>query len=427
MTPSFLRISPNDRDLNFSWGDGGENLKIRAQCHISWGRSVIPNLIPLVLGVPGIIISSTFMITDGLSKGIFDCDEALFAENTRLKITETKDFKKILIIPPFASDLKSSELVLSEFLNSTQYGSEKDTYINFQESQEHFILKGIDYKSTRSFDEIPRNLLETIASHFEATHGLFFFKENQNGRSYVTPQLIDLFTRKIVSSYPQYEVNLKTELNQTWSRIGELFNFIPNAIQGSYYFRSKAKGQFTQSQNSTVNNFKTRDHPDSLPKYLTFLSLDNVEDPSQFRIWDYNLGFYPTLSISAWNLDLNPYVSNYDVSMSTIYALYNLALTGHTPFGALRIHFGMGPGLVDWEDSYGLKQSRIQVVSTIGLTYTAFFNSRWYMRIGQSTYGISKGAGNGDYFKLKDWEEYHLAIGYYFPSLRYLIRNLVGL
>lgn len=424
-TPTFLRISPNDRDLTFLWPDLKLKTTQKAKCQVSWSRSTIPNLIPSLIGPPGMVISGVFLVSDGLSKGMFDCHKAMMVKVKNESEKKSAKSKKILLLPPYSRSESRSLEIKNSFLARSSFMA--DELIDEDRAREVLLLHGINSSSTKVLKDINRVNLNIAAAELEATHIVYFDVNISDEKNLVSPSIYDVFSFEEEGKFEAFEFDTKQFSKGHWNVVADLFSFIPNSIQGSYYLNSKVKGTLNQTPSEGEQEFKTNKHPDSVPKFFTLLGLENVENPNDFNLWDFNFGFYPTLSLSAWNLDLNEKVPNYNVSMSSMYGIYNVALTGHAPFGAIRIHFGMGPVLVDWQDSYGSDKTEVQIVSNIGVTYTAFISQRWYFRVGQSTYAISKGVGNNQYFQMKNWEEYHFAFGYYFPSMRYLLRKAIGL
>lgn len=421
-TPLFIRVSPKDNDLIFKTSLTGKGQSQHVKCSLSWSRSIVPNLLPIIAGPTGFIISGVFLGTDLVSRGMFDCHKGLnlhLKEN--LPLVESK--KKILVLPVASSDYEKSIDIQHYFLKNV-VSEQNNEFLDIRETNEALILRGISHETIRSFEKIDRRNLERVAAQFGSTHALFFEQsENEQGRM-ITPVLYDLFTRRAVDEkYQSFAFEGQKEKNPLLQKWVQAFNFLPNSVQVSYYFNAKVEAEKRAGIERGYLKYKTGDHPDAFPKYLTLLSLDTVEHPNRFNIWDYNFSFYPSFGGSSWNLNYNQQIADYDISVGAIYALYNIALTGHTFFGALRIHFGIGPGYLIWSDSRNYKKQEVKFVSSVGITYTAFLNDRWYMRMGSAVYGPGGGIESSEKLRIKSWEEYHVGFGYYFPTLKEIIKS----
>jgi len=417
-TPLFIRVSPKDNDLILKSRLKDQGQVHHVNCSVSWSRSIVPNLLPSLTGPAGFIFSGVFLGTDLISRGMFDCHKGLVVYQKG--DVETKLVKKKILILPISSTDSSQSLEIQKNFLKMQSVSADVEFLNIQRTNEELILRGISYETIRTFEELDRRNLERIAAKFGATHVVFFQQEG----SLIQPLLYDLFTRRpelnTYSSFTDENKNKNEAWLQKWT---QAFNFLPNSIQASYYFNSKAEAEKREGISRGYLKYSTGDHPDAFPKYLTILSLDTVEHPNRYNIWDYHFSFYPSFGGSSWNLNFDQQIPNYNISLGAIYALYNAAMTGHTFFGSLRIHFGLGPGYFIWSDSLNKSKKEVKMISSIGLTYTAFLNERWYFRSGLAVYGPSNGIGNPEKINVKSWEEYHVGFGYYFPTLKDIIKN----
>ncbi len=420
-TPLYIKVNP-DRKKSLKFLENDEVREQGFRCKVNWQESVLPNLILAPLFPVGTILSGGFITLDFYSGRAYNCDQDLFIDNSKEK---SKIIKKenILIFPIFVGDEKLSDKARS-------YISQKfENVIDLKSSKEEMLFKGIDHRNVdniKSLRKYNHNLKELF---FDLSITKFIFSKvvQKENAIYLEPRLYSAF------SFEELECTQCETIKVTSNEIRETgftktlksaINLLPNAFKLSGTAKPDVSF-FAPSDSSTQIDLTGDYHPDSLPKVATLIGLESIDHPQFYRPWDFSFSFYPIFSGTAWKNSLRVQGIDYQVSIANFYALYNLGLVTHTPFGAFELDIGIGPNHSVIKDNFTNNASQTGIVSRVNLGYYAFLTDRYYFRLDFSNFNLNESPVKNTFYKMESWREVSFGIGAYLPELKSWIRDLL--
>ena len=432
-TPFFLKVDPNwSNHYNVIQNNRAHDL--RYECKMNWGGSIVPDSILLPFAPSGTIVGTIFLLTDWFTGGIYRCVNPIHYDG-RAQNEIIEQPKRILPLPFKNLDRNFSEKTHSIWQKSIlpKFFKDKDQIIWEDEVREFLFMRGIShYKENFNIQKIRKKYLYEIAHKFQATHFTTFEIYHQDKNYYtIKTRLWDAFTLKevIFNKKPTLiRLSRKNEPKQFKQLFVETISFIPNSLLFSYKEKSDMAWFHENEELMADEDSVIEDHPDSLPKYFTFIGMETVQHPQFFDDWDYGLFFSPSFEANSartkFKLKTEEIVS---IDAATYHASYIMSLKGFSPFGSLS--FGIGPSL----NYLKINQSNNQTYDSLviglkfGAEYHFFFGERWYFTLGTSHQGFEPKAGKHDpQYKLDGVTSTYVGLGYYFPSIRNMVRNLLN-
>ena len=242
ITPALTTIAPGS---SFQTSLESHLQKTTHSCSLEWGKSILPNSIPIVFGPVGITLALVFTATDYFTGNIYDCDQLINVAGWKKE--NKKKQKKIIrafIIPPRIDDSKVSDFVAQKF--SEVLNSEKIKLVPLTSSKGELANLGINNANSPKLKDLPFARLRKFALigkveyaiHLEVTEEAL---QIQN-RYRVTPILINLVTEK-KEKLKSFKVKASSSQSSFWSSVAGVINFIPNSLTLSYYNKPRIDDQ----------------------------------------------------------------------------------------------------------------------------------------------------------------------------------------
>lgn len=408
VSPSIVAIEA-DRKFNVKWED---KVVQRYSCEWEWGRSILPNSIPVFFGPVGIGFSLVFHSVDLYTGNFYNCDQRVIRKNLKSK---RKKKVKAFLITPRHNDSNISKKIMEKF--SSSVNKKKMMIENVNESFEKLALLGINNFNSPTLQDLPMRRLRKHARDVDYQYAIHFeLDKSQKGKLIIKPVLIDLLDdgRK---SLEEISIEDKRGDNQVWEKLVDVINFIPNSLTLSYF--TKPRVQLTKEDGQTRQ--RTSHHPDSLPKLISAFGMTSVVHPQFHDTWDLSFQTFPSIGATSWRRE----EANTWGNISGYYLLYNAELSGHFALGAVNIGLGYGVGTFNIQDSFGYDERKYRSMFRLGISYVAFVNQNLFVRMGADQYSIMGGVGKNQISYARSFYETFFGIGYYYPNLRYLVRSLL--
>lgn len=424
-TPFFHDINPKGKQyfiFKIPEDQGEWSKKELYKCPIDWGQSFVPGVVPALFGVGGAIVGGVSLAVDAISGHLFHCQKPIFVGQNLLPKTIVKE-KIILVLPFFDRDVKVSRLVREYWVR--EYFTKEETddrVVDLDRSYRQMEFRGITNQSASSFKEVKTKNLNTIASNLDATHAIYFKRGDDQDRNKVTPVLYDLFTGEEERTDYLKEFYLPQEVVVKKSNIDTLIgiiNLVPNTLTFAYttnarvYFNSERYGI---TSNDSQN---TDEHPEAIPQLITFFGVANVLHPQFYNTWDWDITTFPMFRLNAWQSQNE----DFSTQLIAFNAHYNVGFTGHTPWGAMSFEFGYGMSNLNMQDSLGMDENKVKRSTRLNFNYVGFFDDTWYFTASVSQYELNSSVGRPGRYELEKWYQTSFGIGYYFPSLKTIIRD----
>ncbi|MDC1174595.1 hypothetical protein OAT67_04350 [Bacteriovoracaceae bacterium] len=327
-----MEVGPQ-RSFQVQWEDK-QNQKY--SCEWNWGRSIIPNTIPIFFGPVGFGLSAIFHSVDLYNGRFYNCDQLVHREN--LKKLRSKKLKAFLITPRH-KDSEISKKIMEVFYK--RINREKLKVVNIDQSFDRLSDFGINNLKTPSLKEIPFKRLRKYALEVGAEHAVLFNIKQVEKKLVIQPVIIDLVSEGMIDT-KSYGFDDKNISNQIWEKIVDVVNFIPNSLTASYFTNPRIK-KIKEDETS----FRTKNHPDQFPKFVSAIGMTSVIHPQNFETWDYSFQSFPSVGGSSWQRT----EAGQWVNISNYHLFYNAEVSGHFALGALNIGVGYGLGTFKVEDS----------------------------------------------------------------------------
>jgi hypothetical protein len=424
-TPFFYDIKPKHQQyfiFKVPESEGNWSSRELYKCPIDWGQSLVPGVVPAFFGIGGAILGGASLAIDAISGHLFLCQGPIFVGRDLLPKTTLKE-KNVLVLPFFDKDVKVSKLVRQYWLdNYFSRVKTEDKIIDLDKSYKLMEFRGITNQSASSFSEVKKENLNKIASELNATHSLLLKRGKNKNRHKIKPVLYDLFTGQEENTEYLNEFDLPKEATVERSYIDTLIgiiNLVPNTLTFTYLTNPKVYYNADQFSVSSANSQDTDEHPEAVPRIVTFFGLANVLHPQFYGSWDWDFTTFPMFKLNAWQTQND----NFTTQMIAFMATYNIGLTGHTPWGALSLEAGYGMGNLNMQDSLGMSENKVKRSKRFNLNYVGFFDEKWYFVASLTQYEINSPVGRPGYYELEKWIQSSFGFGYYFPSLKTMIRD----
>jgi hypothetical protein len=423
-TPFYLSLENKRKHSLFLPGE-----EFSFSCPANWSRSLVPNALWLVAGVPGMVISGMSYLIDGINGQLFHCHQGFLIRPKGKQAIALNTSKRILVFPPMANEKLFSRKIVQAFRDTlfpVQAKTDDELFAN-EDDLDMLEVFGFDHRSNKEgelFFESRR--LDRVLAQFKATHILVFeLQATKPGETTVIPILYDAFTKeKVVNTeFKNFRVRVIDDQAPLIEKLARVINFFPNTVQMSYYIRPTVRGVWPSFGIDEKDEYQTVRHPKALPVVLSIFSLGSVEHPQFFDDWDFSFRTFPVLGASSWRLNLTSQVPDYIMQMQSYYVIYSAGMTFHTAIGAFGLDAGMGLAFFDWDDSYGGSEQESKMLVRIGFGYTAFINQRLFFRFGVEQYG-TKNVGRPDHFQLDSWTDIYTGLGFYTPDIFSSLKSL---
>jgi hypothetical protein len=195
-SPALVGVAPGS-SFKSQWSQRGEPKKQTAKhsCDWQWGKSIIPNTLPVFGGLPGVAIALMFNGIDYFSGNIFDCSQLI--SKTGFKNKKKKKVRAF-VIPPRLNDAKES-LKIAKHFSSNKTNSKKITVIDPVVSKDALANLGINNNNAPANNDLPFERLRKYALKARAEYAVLLTIKKQQGRDQiiVTPKLINLISEKV--------------------------------------------------------------------------------------------------------------------------------------------------------------------------------------------------------------------------------------
>lgn len=398
-TPFFLEKDKKfHQSFLFKLGEREE--EVGSFCSLNWSESVLPNLVPSFFFPIGTIFSGGFLLTDWASGSIYRCKRPIVADfgDSNASLIPPK---KILVIPPPLKDHLKAKSLAEKVLE--QLGLKKHA-ISWDKSEEVLEYFGIDQSRGIELSSIPDEHWREIGHRTQADHLLYF----KSGKGQFTPVLVDMLNHQQTEMTPADY----TEDKSFSDYLASTFSFFPNALTLSQML------SISVTNIDDPNNEHTKQHPSRLPFLISLWGMENVSNPRLLTPWDYELNFSPIIAFPAFRFQYD----DYWINGQRFTLAYQAALTLHSPFGAIRLSYALGPAYSSYEDSEGKTGGQWQAFARqISASYYAFFTERLYFKISATNYRFSSEEYQG---KAKGLAVAYFTLGYYIPHLKWKLRQL---
>lgn len=439
-TPFFKKISPRYSQV-FSFKLNGEMKQVKYKCGINQSQSILPALL-LFPAIPiGTILGSSFILLDLFTGGIYDCSDPLLwdiddevitdLDLSRSAVKNKVDLKNdivlaknILILPIIDKDeIYSDKLAFAWIKNIfNKKNKSADKIITYYTTKAELSTIGINNVADQGRDKMKSTKLNFMARKHKATHFIHFEKKIKGGRVYYTPRLYDAFTTKEEHALYLKKLIVRKRISQNifLDTFIDIINILPNAFTVSH-------GELTEIENLTkIEGVQSAigPHPQAVPQILTAFTMEHINHPQYFSDWGISAGFSPSFSTSSWHQTLRYQDEVFSYRLYTLNVFYNAGFSLHTPFGSPNMSIGMGMinliGKDDHADSFNKVVSGVR----IDINYVIFLTHRYYLKLDIQTFRPAENSISRDIFEFDGWSEGSLAIGYYYPELKSVIRNI---
>lgn len=400
-TPFFMQKEKQLHErFTFSYRD--EKKSESYFCSINWSESVVPNLVPSLFFPLGMVVSGGFLLTDWATGDIYRCDDALIAKLSSDTSTQT-EVPRLLILPPNLDDHQDAKSFAEKVVAEREIQGKIVKWSRGEEVLEYF---DINPKRSAEIKTIPQEHWREVAFRTHATKLLYFEQKDEQ----FIPVEMDLVT------FDEKRLPAITYRSSKTYRdyFASLFSFFPNALTLSHM-----TGISGTSVDDPSNNHVSK-HPEALPKFLSWWGAENISNPRLLSPWDVELQFSPLIAFPAFRYQ----DGDYWINGQRYFLGYEGGLTFHSPFGALRLGYALGPSVSRFENSSGEKGSNFHwLTSSFSASYYAFLTERLYFKISLQSYGFQSQEYQG---KLDDLTVTMVSIGYYIPHLKWKLRQVIS-
>ncbi|WP_127718433.1 hypothetical protein [Halobacteriovorax sp. HLS] len=394
------------------------------KCSLNWDQSILPTSLIMLLYPAGTIFGGVGLSLDGISGGLYKCHSPLFAY-TSFKFENTEKKKKVIMLP-----IENEFQVFSkEMLERYKRENLEIEFLDDELIWTDLFEYGINHFKDNHPSKIQRYFLNQIASKHGATHFYYTSIQKNKQKYIINTQLYDAYTLKIVegSFNRKYEIEVPENHDNNWLKsFGVFFNIIPNGFRLSQSIDPKVTYSYNlNGQVVEKEAMITKRHPKAFPKFISSINLESILHPQDYKMWDITGSIFPTVSASSWMSEGLGDGGTYSAWIASYYFLFNGELTVHTPIGALSAGAGYGYSLNYMNDSLGSSEDKVLTLFNINLNYVAFLTRSIYLKLAIDAFEPKQeGFGIGNY-KVRNWSQGSIGLGYYFPSLRHLARDLL--
>ena len=350
---------------------------------------------------------------DFLVEGVRRCHQYFIIKNS-LKIAQESKTKKTLVL--FNEDISIDESVLAkenlELIDEKKLKNEIKVY-GFNDQ--------LDAPLTLEQIEIIKNLGEK----YKADAYIHMTKKQDQ----IIVSIWDIYTQKKIKDLKKIKIE-KKEKDSRWARyISGLFNFFPNSIALNYFFQGRVNGKERTSAILKEYGSDKRDvssHPNSFPRYIPLLSVENIINPYLYKSLDYDISFSPSINAFSFEYkdDLDQQI--YVLKLQGYGLFYNFYLNLISPMGTTGFSLGLGAAYIRGKDSQGLDYSKVNALSKGSVTQTVFFTDRLFTQVGINMYSLTKvfEKRNTQVYVPDSYHEYFFSLGYYFPEGKTYTKSL---
>ena len=427
-TPLFHVISKK-RNQKFKFISEEYKIKYKHsyKCKINYSESFVPNLVLSPIFPTGTLIGAIAVSIDYWTGNLFKCSNKI-----NIKFKHQKSFKstvkKILILPIASLDEKDGRKILTKWKNLYFNKQQKDLLIPIKKGLRSMAYYGLSNEHEWDPKKINKNDIWSLGHEFKATHILYF--KLKNGTHY-QPELYDIFSlEKVEEPYlmPIKKLssnNVFSSYNFIKNSLIRTFSFIPNSISANLLFNQKI--HLMSINQEDINGLDVDRHPKSFPRFFSIWSVENITNPYLYKAWDYNFKFSPSLAINAWQGDININSVEFQLQAQALILGYKGSFYFHSPFGSIGASVGVGYGYFYSKDNLGNKFIFYEFPMLTDIFFYKFFTDNLYFKFGVSYFGFDqeKKSISNSYMYLKDWSEIVISLGYYIPTMKSVIRDLL--
>lgn len=432
----------------------------KINCAFRWGTTLLGNL-PLI-AIP-VTFSPAYIYflglgIDLLTGAAFDCPHRftlnLPRQSSRLQSPKTT-CHSYLILPPFDNDEKTSDQVAQYWRTYMLPGlSPCETIIDYTKSKALFLRYKLNTYNEISWARINKHHLNQISHQLQATHIVKINHQKNRTRLTVKAQIFDAHTYKSISKQQRvFDVSRsKTfQFSQAAGAWVKYFQVIPNAFGWAPSETNLVAPLPDNAELINITDLST------FPNYISNLNLINVIHPISYATWDFAFKFAPAFLISylskraTLEIPLPPPRKNnrpplplktfaaptpnlvdglrqsvtHDIDLFFFSVPLVTSLDMFTPIGTFSTELGIGPVFSWFNESVIASDWRIRTLVSLTAAYTGFFANNFFIRIQTSSNVGLSNLASYHRFQIKGWDETRLTIGYYFPRLTSLARNLL--
>jgi hypothetical protein len=433
ITPFFYKMEPRlEQNLRAFAGDRTGKVFLNEftyHCDLNWKQSILPAGLGMLIFPIGTLIGASSIVTDTATGNHLDCNKPAFFNisqslATGQRIVENRDEAvRVLVIPIPSRDEKISSYLYSKWYERSKKAieSQKIILIHPEFTEGDFAYRGIIPQNITDFEKIGDNHLREMAYKYRASHILFFDTDLIDRYRYeVIPVVYDAFNRKKIMSYklPAHVGKVpRGERAELFDTVRDAINIIPNSLA----INIGGRPEVSYIESGLEKNVVSSNHPSSLPKILTVFSIQNVLNPKLYNTWDYAFQTFPSLSGSAWKIQNQ---DEKDIALINVNLFYNLGLTFHTSFGALTVEVGAGVGHYNIKEDITNKNSYLGTFRT-NVNYVGFLSQNLFVLINATSIQPTSGRHLSQYVEFKGYKELTLGLGYYLPTLKGRLRELL--
>ena len=339
----------------------------------------------------------------------YECVDVVRANIPEIKKIPRKKCNTYFVIPPESGHAKFSN-DLSKGWREKVFKKDKndcDKVILPAVSAEALTFYGIDH--LRSPKDLPdmryKNILR-IAKEFKATHFVFLPFTSKGDKRTVTPKVYDIHKGKIDPDTPNKKYSIDIKQSGFSNFIFSSFRFLPNVV--GFRFRVRNRLWFRGEDNDEFSNV--------YEQFDFGLGLGNLQYPQ--REWMVGTLIAPSIVWTKWGSK---------VDIHTIGLTLDFKVFLHLPIGGV-FAFGIGGGggyLNAKSDEYDYKNSTWSYIAQAGVEFYFFPLKRFYLSVGYRGYAIDPAKIQVRGIQVTGESHVFMEIGYFFPELRMLTRNLL--
>ncbi len=267
-------------------------------------------------------------------------------------------------------------------------------------------------KSIEEFKETPQTILRSV-NHSNIDFILFFFKEKDDE---IAPIIIEIRNFLAIDTFKGKGEKFKAG---TLEKALEYFDFFPNALTLNYFFQGRVEGKKDGVKYKSDKRDVAR-QSDFIPNFLPVIGIENILYPQKYDPGTLKFFFAPSFNSYSFKYSDNLDNELYIMEGLGLGAYYNAQLV--YLYNPMAITFGAGLGLVyeDINDIQGFSNTGFDFRSRLFGSLTGFIGDRWFSQLGFVTYSLSSDLRDRGPYAPEGFSEFYLALGYYFPELRFL-------
>lgn len=421
-TPFFLEVESSFyQEFSYEWQ--GKTERIPYSCGPNWASAIVPDSLLLPAFPIGTAISAGFLVVDSLTGGIVSCHKPIQI----VKMPQDKKYREkdrvYMLLPVLTSYEDDSDEIIERWSQKIfpKQKHKRSKLIDFQKIKHALYFRGITHDRKRSLKDIQRRKFDLPASQNKATHLIQLQVEEDGNSVKVTPIVYDIFTLQEVQSDFKAVAFKNILKGRTFFRtVKDLIKVLPNAVSFSVDAATFATYQ-SKEQNELIRKTAQR-HPDAFPEFFALFGVESIDHPQRYNPTDFNFNFGPSIGIGAWKV-VRP--DQYSLQLVNFHFAGNANATLHTPLGAFVAQAGLGPIIIDAEDSLALKYTQVRMAFRLSGSYYAFFNDNWFFKIDYLFTRPQKSINN-HLIELKSWEQISAGIGFTWPKLSSFINGMLG-